>query len=36
MEIAILDSESASKGWFRGGNNIYYYKSNVDHIYYKS
>ena len=36
MQIAILDSEQLSKGWFRGGNNVWYYRSNVDHMFYRS
>ncbi|KRX10068.1 P-loop containing nucleoside triphosphate hydrolase [Pseudocohnilembus persalinus] len=35
MGIAILDSELPQKGWYRGGDSIYYYKSNVDHSFYQ-
>lgn len=35
MMIAVYDSLQPEKGWFRGGKHIWYYKSNVDHEYYK-
>jgi hypothetical protein len=35
MQIAVLDSLQSEKGWFRGGSNIWYYRSNVDHQFYQ-
>lgn len=39
MKIAVLDSlteeSETSSPWRRGGDNIYYYKSNIDNSYYK-
>jgi hypothetical protein len=35
MQIAVLDSALPERGWHRGGDNIFYYKSNVDHAYYQ-
>lgn len=31
MQIAILDSLKPDLGWHRGCENIFYFKSNVDH-----
>ena len=36
MQIAILDNLKPERGWFRGANEIFYVKSNVDHTYYKA
>ncbi len=34
MKVATLDSLASHKGWHGSGENIYYYRCNVDHAYY--
>ena len=36
MQIAAFDEANPTKGWHRAGDDIFYYKSNVDHKYYKT
>ncbi|EAR84316.2 zinc carboxypeptidase family protein (macronuclear) [Tetrahymena thermophila SB210] len=36
MQIAIFDSSKPDKGWHRGGENIFYYRSNVDHQFFQA
>jgi hypothetical protein len=34
MQIAVNDSLFPEKGWHRAGENIFYFRSNVDHAFY--
>ncbi|KAL4432359.1 hypothetical protein ABPG74_011118 [Tetrahymena malaccensis] len=36
MQIAVFDSSKPDKGWHRGGENIFYYRSNVDHQFFQA
>ncbi|KAL4478961.1 hypothetical protein ABPG72_019398 [Tetrahymena utriculariae] len=36
MQIAIFDSSKQDKGWHRGGESIFYYRSNVDHQFFQA
>lgn len=35
MQIAVLDSAKPKRGWHKSGENIFYYRSNVDHEYFR-